>query len=297
MHTTTTPSVPLLPLAAALAALAAGCGDIENAGSDAAATVDPDAAATSPPDGAPPDGGPLVADGGAPDGGVTFPDDALVHLAFEGDLTDSSGNGNDAQAPLSGTFVGDRFGFAEKALSLEENFSNNFFNVLEIAGIGIRGEVTMAAWIQAGSQGNGERIAGLGEWFSLVFQSGGVGFGLTEGLNSVEPLAVDATAHDPDAWVFYAGVVEVSDNLETTVTLYRDGVRVAEDTASEVFEPTSGCSFYVGNFRNDGTQCSGNDRDGNKFPGDVDDVRVFDRALSAAEVELLYREGDWPTTR
>ena len=30
------------------------------------------------------------------------------------------------------------------------------------------------------------------------------------------------------------------------------------------------------------------------FDGSMDDIRIYDRALTSAEIQILYREGDWP---
>ena len=78
-------------------------------------------------------------------------------------------------------------------------------------------------------------------------------------------------------WHFWTATYNATSNLRK---IYRDGVEVASDTASADFQG-SGLA-YIGErpFSTSGA-----------FPGSIDDVRIYNRALSATEVSALYRSG------
>ena len=78
------------------------------------------------------------------------------------------------------------------------------------------------------------------------------------------------------AWHLLTGVV---DNVAGTTSMYVDGVLVSSGGLSPLVQ--SSASFLVG-----GVAVSGSPR--SYFTGLIDDVRIYDNALSAAEVSALY---------
>ena len=94
----------------------------------------------------------------------------------------------------------------------------------------------------------------------------------------------DADAPE-DAWTLYAGVVayDAATGI-TTARLYRDGRLVDEAEALGAHAaPAASRDLVVGDRTSDDHY--------EPFRGRLDDVRVFDRALTAGEVDALYREG------
>jgi hypothetical protein len=62
-----------------------------------------------------------------------------------------------------------------------------------------------------------------------------------------------------------------------------------------VLTPGTGCRFFVGH-EPDNDDCNASQAaEFGDLPAFVDDIRVYDRALSAADVSALYAEGDWPS--
>lgn len=93
--------------------------------------------------------------------------------------------------------------------------------------------------------------------------------------HTIDP--VDPTARNDNKWHFLTGVVS-----GTTGTLYVDAVQVAQ-ASQALFNGNmdSGKNIIIG-----GTPPATAD-----YVGSIDDVRIYNRALSAAEVNELYREG------
>ncbi|MCA9562457.1 MAG: LamG domain-containing protein, partial [Myxococcales bacterium] len=121
-------------------------------------------------------------------------------------------------------------------------------------------------------------------------------------------------AYDPDqllssSWVHVAGVVEY-DGEDSQIILYVDGQEVHRNVARDTFyENPGGCLFYVGNmyaalreeplalnisngdysYIDPGSECEAT-LSLKSFPGYEDDVVVYDRALSADEIQALANE-------
>jgi hypothetical protein len=278
------------PLSAAfVAALVVGCGSVSEIEPDAEGGdgQDPDAAT-----GADANTGAADALTDA-DQGVQFPDDPVLFLPFrDASFQDQSGQGQNMSSSLGDPqFAADRFGFAERALDLSENLNADFDLALASEPLGLSDEISMAVWIRTTSASTGDRIIGQGEWFALTFASGSVQFGRVDASEPISPSVVSSSAHDHEVWALYVGVIEI-DGGDTTLKLYRDGNLVASDTFTGTFPPPEPCQFYVGNFEQ-GNACTGLDRP-RRLDAFVDDVRVYDRALSVEEIELLYAEGGWP---
>ncbi len=282
---------PAVALAAGFALLV-GCGSVTEIESDAAGGGGDDAAASDDDASSPASDAADPAE--TPDADVvTFPDDPLLYLSFDDQSFDNQASGEIGVSSsfTEPDFATDRFGFGEQALDMIENFNSDFYLALASDPLEVGNEVTMAVWFQGESFGNNERIVGIGEWFALQFESSDtVRFGAVDILEPGEPGVVDSTPIDPEAWTFLAGVVE-QDGEGTTIRLYRDGELVSEETFGEVPSAPQ-CRFYVGTF-DQGNLCDSLNEP-QKLHGFVDDVRLYDRALSAEEIELLYREGGWP---
>jgi hypothetical protein len=221
-------------------------------------------------------------------GPVGIPVDHLVaYYPFNGNTNDESGNGKNAVANL-GAFDTDRFGEANKAYNLVPNDDNDWYGIVSAPSLGLVDTFTLAIWIRAAPEGNNERIAGVGNWMGLQFAGSQVTFGWP-GMAVI----TDPTAIVNDTWTFLVGVVTVNTSVGDTFVLYRDGNQVASMTFNDFFLGGSAgaCRFYMGNTLLGGTNqnCTGSSQ-AYEFPGDVDDVRVYNRALSVAEIQALYHE-------
>jgi hypothetical protein len=189
---------------------------------------------------------------------------------------DSSGNGNDLQV-VGATQVPGRWGNA---------FSfNGTTNALESAAKYQPKDVTVLAWVKGTSPGDYKDILSQGGDPSCSVASyalyTGAGGGLEFYIATNTTTAILSAAEPPASlwdgnWHAVAGVYDGD-----SVSLYVDGVEVGSPTGasgSAIDYSLPDTTFEVGDFH----ACSGF-----AFNGAIDEVRVYDRALSYAEIAEL----------
>jgi hypothetical protein len=205
-----------------------------------------------------------------------------AHYAFEGNASDSSGNGRNGTLVNSPTFVagqvgqavnlaGGAGGSASQHISLPTGIVNGLTNF------------TVATWVRLDTSGAWRRIFDFGTGTTanmfLVPQSGTgtFRFAITTGGAGAEQQINASPALPTAVWTHVA--VTKSGN---TATLFVNGVQVAQNTGVTL-SPSSlgntnqnwiGRSQYAGDAFLD---------------GQVDEFRIYNRALSAAEIQALFQ--------
>jgi len=187
--------------------------------------------------------------------------------------TDSSGNNH------TGTLTnGPLFAPGAGTISGAMNFDgvNDYVRVDHTAMLNVRDQITFAAWVksdnwsggnprilQKGNNDNQYRF--LSEWGDFKFHLSGVG---------------ELTHAYPDnaKWKHLVGTYD-GDRMR----LYYDGVEVASRSASGRINTTNH-PLYIGTKHNTAPA-------GDHFKGLMDDVRIYDVALNAAEIKYLYEQG------
>jgi hypothetical protein len=201
------------------------------------------------------------------------------------------------------SFATDRFGAGEQCADLQENSGSDYYGSIWCPPIEFTGgSFTMAAWVNVWSL-QSQRIVGRADWFQLFSGSGSqVVFGLPAGNSGgiKDGIGVEEPGREPERnrWCFYVGVCEYDAESETSMLrLYRDGEMVAQQRLDVMFEsPNQPSMFVIGNHLRrprDGAWPEDPSRtrvEADKFQGKIDDVRVYDRALTTAEVKALYYE-------
>ncbi len=219
------------------------------------------------------------------EGGWPLPAQGLVaHYPFNGNANDESGNGNDGTV-LGAALATDRFGNINKAYTFDgtdDYISVNEDSTLEFG----TGDFTVCAWILTTST-RGERVVTKGECFNT---------GWSLGHNSRIQTSLQAPPHGP--------IYPASDNVNYAdgrwhfilfkrqsgaVSIYGDG-NLDGDTASFPYNLTNVSEHMtIGRFRESGGACE------NAFhTGKIDDIRIYNRALSEIEIQQLYHESGWP---
>lgn len=152
-------------------------------------------------------------------------------------------------------------------------------DVLNVANFGTFNRFTVSVWIRrTGTTATRQTIVSYKE--SSV---GGFVLSLNEGNNGHFPrlwvhiggnwlFAEQATAIPADTWIHLAGVYDGSNIL-----LYRDGTQVASTAITGNMTTGSG-PVGIG---------ARSSFDQHWFPGNIDDVRIYDRALFAPEIAVL----------
>src|SRR3989344_1396932 len=206
------------------------------------------------------------------------------HWTFDGkDITtridDVSGNSNNgglvlgASGNTATTTVPGRIG---QAMAFDG--THDYVTLPNNASLNITGPITMSAWIKTSFSGAYQYVIS-----GLTGGSPYAGYGLT--ISPDNKISYWSGAHA--AWV--DGSSTVNDNKwhhitavesGTTVRFYKDGV--ADGTASTQ-QPNSYSDVRKIGIFTDNSQ--------NPFKGSIDDVRIYNRALSADEIKRLYDLG------
>ena len=183
---------------------------------------------------------------------------------------DISGNGNTgtlvdmstSTSPVAGK-IGQALSFAFSSADYVQTANTMNFN-----------QYTFSFWLKVfGNGGQNPRIMTPTDTHWILWdrdQSAGIGFYFTS--------AVDPNPPTLNTWVYYAVVY---DRANSFATIYRNGVAVASGTVVRS-APTG--TWIMGH-----NESTGNPSD--QLDGAIDDMRVYDRLLSAQEVALLYAVG------
>lgn len=237
-------------------------------------------------DGSPWPGAPLRHSAGE---GIPVPHDAAAWWTFdepeirEGlSIGDASGHGNTL-------FVGnDKVALAEGRFGMGLRFDGEtaYARVLGPAALAIgRGDYAISVWIrQAGTTFNTQRFLDFGG-------TGVPGICLMANERDVRLLFHDGeNRYDP----FYRGLDMVGQWKHVVVNIVRDGYLTlyvngeelarADISAGADHDIPPAPDFFLGRYVNSNPRFN--------WPGDIDQLRIFQRALTPAEIVALYEESD-----
>jgi hypothetical protein len=215
---------------------------------------------------------------------VSFPDasDLLLHATFSGDATDGSGNGNSGELVAGATFAEDRFGSSGQALSL--NGTDGYARFTESVNLDGFDAFTVSIWAKPNeiAWSSGPNYPALIEkaysWSlsaPLIFVNDAEGEGFR--WRSARPayFAQGEWVHKVFTYDSTAGTWSVIVN--------GTGNRSSLGQSAAVRDQDS--KLWIG-------RRLGGVRD-SYFNGELDDVRIYDRALSVSEANALFHEGGW----
>ncbi|MEW5756617.1 MAG: LamG-like jellyroll fold domain-containing protein [Pseudomonadota bacterium] len=227
---------------------------------------------------------------------TTVPSDNLaLYLPFDGAYTDQQGHVMSLRGREG--YTSDRFNQGSKAMNFRANDGESgLFPLLSTGNLSFGQDFAIALWLRVsnGQSLNSARIAGQGDWFNFYDNGGKIAFGIMSGIAAASGKAqlIDPQSPTAGEWVFYVGMVRYdTQTRKSTVALYHNGQLVASRQEDGVLNNPGRCRFYVGAHVGQGTSCDGTEAD--EFGGlnaAVDDVRIYNRALTQAEIEALYRE-------
>jgi len=204
----------------------------------------------------------------------TFDLGMVAYYPFNGNANDESGNGNNGVAN-GVVLTDDRFGQTGKAYSFGGD--GDHVRIEPAPNFWSAGQLTFSCWIN---------IKPGGLYSPRILHNGTLDVGLTD--TSGNPQVFFA------GWGFYG--LTFTNNLHsnvdyhlvgsydgTTVRLYVNGSEVASTNVSWTFQVTS-LPLGVGRNLHTGTDW---------YSGAIDDIRLYNRALTPKEVAELY-EFEWP---
>jgi hypothetical protein len=192
----------------------------------------------------------------------------VAYYPFNGNANDVSGHGFNGTVYVA-TLTADRFGNQAGAYSF--NGDNAYIDVGNVGSFNFgAGDFTLEAWIQMDPFSSGPRhILGkrdeaypyLGSWTRLYSLDGQIRFEFNDGW----ALYTQKTYND-GIWHHIAAT-----RSNGAVSLYIDGQLIGSDTRT--VDVSNSASFKIGKWSFE-----------NSFHGKIDDIRIYNRALSATEV-------------
>lgn len=205
----------------------------------------------------------------------------VMHLPFSGNTNDASGNGNNSVA-TGATLTPDRFGNADQAVAFVRS-SGQYISVPNSAGLDITGPaITICAWIKpdwAAQVGTNMQIMSKAQNAGL--RKFGLGTGGPTLMNFELRTATGTTDQD-----WNCGACALQQNVWQLITVSADGAamkwykngtllyQVAK--TGNIVSTTS--DLIIGSFA---------DRAQSFFNGSMDEIRIYNRALTDAEIQAL----------
>lgn len=191
---------------------------------------------------------------------------------FNGNAKDSTPYANTGTV-TGPTLTTDRKGRANSSYAFAGN--NSYIQVADSAAIDPASTISISAWIYPTDWGGNRRIlqkAGDGQGYRLLYESGYLKFDLC-GIGSLVWATPPATGQYTLVTATYDGSSEKLYYNGTFITSNSVGGAICSNSTPLVIGNKPGSTY-------------GND----SFYGSIDDVRIWNRSLSAAEVTTLYIE-------
>ena len=188
-----------------------------------------------------------------------------------GSAADASGNGNTGTLSGGPTWTGGKIGGA-----LTFNGTNQYVSTSDI-GTSTDSAYTISAWVNPSSTASGDiyyRGAATGE---MLFQTSGGAASLYADLTTAGWQNVTGGSVATGTWSHLVGVYTRQGSLK----IYVNGV-LAGTTSLPSYDLAVNGFFHssIGSYNRSTTSA---------YPGSIDEVRIYNRALSADEVAKLYR--------
>ena len=219
----------------------------------------------------------------------------MAYYRFNGNANDASGNGNNG-AIHGVTLTSDRNGNSNSAYSFDG--VNDFIEVAHSDSLDITSEISISLWTKMDNAGGSLSLnqyfisKGTGGWYT---EDNTYNFYLANGADDwlVLTLCPEGGSGSDDSSNTYSPEIDLS-NLSSSewyhfvatwdgsvIQLYKNGIHIEEsDTDFSGIINSMVANLNIG-VLGDGTRY---------FSGMMDDIRIYNRALSASEVQGLYNE-------
>ncbi|MBL1217559.1 MAG: LamG domain-containing protein [Planctomycetes bacterium] len=173
-------------------------------------------------------------------------------------------------------------------VNLRTDGSEGGIIIADHIAFGTGGACTVGMWVRF-TDSLSTRMAGQGDWLNLYYERGKFGFGLYGGEAGSETVLSD-TPVQIGSWYYVVGVLE-GKQLRIYVAQRAGDGSVGSFTSksagmSRTLANPGGCKFVIGGDV-EGDWCDPDEPGSNQFYGIVDEVRVYNRALSEQEIRSL----------
>jgi hypothetical protein len=200
---------------------------------------------------------------------VAAPIGLVASYPFNGNANDESGNGNNGTV-IGATPIADRYGSANSAYNFDG--TNDYIRIADSSSLNITGDFTISAWIRTTAVGkilfSNMRQISPHDGYSFEVSNSGAMYAMSREVSLVGNAAVTSGTWRNVAVTLTgtSGRIYVDGFLDKTGTLGVPTSFSGDQTIGASYTP-----FYF-------------------FNGAIDDVQVFNRALSSAEIAQLVPE-------
>jgi hypothetical protein len=200
-------------------------------------------------------------------------DGLAAYFPFSGNANDESGNGNHGTV-YNATLTADRFGKPSKAYDFDGD--GDYIDCGNDASLEITGSLTLSGWIKPST---------LPQSGTIIYKPGGY---QVDVYNSALRFALNGSVKANNSlsglsgtWIFFAAT------FDATMTTNNIKLYVNEESpivgSFDGAIGTNTAPLLLGIYRTSGTTFT--------FNGAIDEVRIYNRPLSAGEVKNLYNYG------
>ena len=200
----------------------------------------------------------------------------VASYPFNGDANDESGNGNNGSVN-GATLTSDRFGNPNSAFSFDGE--NDYIQIPHSESLNLTNQISVSYWIKLetsgpyffpyhiiekyGSWGSGQR-----EWdINFVIDSGSV-----------------VWSTNLESETYYNFIMTYDGEV---INIYKNSMLIGSESHSTGI-PKSSSDIMIGEYFLGGDYY---------FDGIIDDIRIYNYALSESEIQNLYEEGGWGGTK
>ncbi|HUV41409.1 MAG TPA: LamG domain-containing protein [Sedimentisphaerales bacterium] len=212
----------------------------------------------------------------------------VAHWDFNGNTNDISGNENHGTVHGAVTLTTDRFGNLSSAYSFDG--ASGYIDVADAPSLNPTSAITITAWFKADSFASGTA------WPPLVkksdsSQTNGYGMEFAQISDEYSAKVGGGVYLEGQGWVATSPLAPVSVNTWYFAAIVYDGETISNYVRSEgqeAFTSSISCSGNIiasSNNLNIGRDPSNT---GRYFEGVIDDVRIYNQALSSTEIEQIY---------
>ncbi|QQS39311.1 DUF2341 domain-containing protein [Candidatus Woesebacteria bacterium] len=196
-----------------------------------------------------------------------------------GNPSDKSGNSTTLTNNNSTAFTAAKFGN-----SGELNGTSQYFEAADSAHLSVTGSLTLSAWINPDDTTGSQNI--VGKWdgtntsYLLALEGNEVRMYIDSASNYQATTALDITAN------IFTHVVGTYNAESQTLKIYANGVEIPSTQSGTI---PSSINDNAGE-----TVIGADDSAANYFDGHIDDVRIYNRTLSPADIQNLYNWAPGP---
>ncbi|MCX8479542.1 MAG: T9SS type A sorting domain-containing protein [Chitinophagales bacterium] len=203
---------------------------------------------------------------------------------FCGNANDESGNGNNGVV-TGATLAADRFGNSNLAYSL--NGVNDFITIDSLRNYNFNSQITISAWFNSNSIQQKKNIVtkygGFMDAFSLDIKPSQIEYNVSPGSANWSTCSNNTINLGFNSWHNVTATYDFANNL---FKIYFDGIIVGTKNASSLLGQASNVPVIFGYFYD-----PNNTFPSQHFDGDIDDIGIWNRALSPSEIQALYLSG------